>query len=114
MLKVKANFVLFVLFLGFISQGFAQVYEPVSWKFETTYTDDNKAELKFIATIEDGWHVYALNLPSDEGPIPTSFTLTPSDKYQVVGKVKQGKYKTDFDPNFDMDLNYFDKKATFT
>jgi thiol:disulfide interchange protein DsbD len=114
MLKVKANFVLLVLFLGFISQGFAQVYEPVSWKFETTYTDDNKAELKFIATIEDGWHVYALNLPSDEGPIPTSFTLTPSDKYQVVGKVKQGKYKTDYDPNFDMDLNYFDKKATFT
>jgi thiol:disulfide interchange protein DsbD len=114
MLKVKANFVLLVLFLGFISQGFAQVYEPVSWKFETTYTDDNKAELKFIATIEDGWHVYALNLPSEEGPIPTSFTLTPSDKYQLVGKVKQGKYKTDFDPNFDMDLNYFDKKATFT
>lgn len=110
MLKIKASILLF--FLAAFSVH-AQVYDPVDWTFEVENTGDNTADLVFSATIEEGWHVYATELPSDMGPIPTSVTLDESGDYKALGPPKGGKYKTEFDPNFDMDLNYYDKEAVF-
>ncbi len=115
MLRITGFFFLLLTLLhAFPGHIQAQVYEPVSWSYDVKYTSNNEAELLLTATIESGWHVYALNLPSDEGPIPTSFRFTPNAAYTANGKVKQGKFKTEYDPNFGMDLNFFDKKATFT
>jgi thiol:disulfide interchange protein DsbD len=111
MLKIKASFLFFITAIFSIQ---AQVYDPVNWSFEVKNTGDNTAELVFSATIEEGWHVYASELDSDMGPIPTSVTLDESDNYKVSGKLTGGKYKTEYDPNFDMDLNFYDKKAKFT
>ncbi len=113
MLKIKVFFTLSLALFAILIQGFSQVYEPVSWKFEVKETSDTEAEIRFIAAIESGWHVYATTLPSDDGPIPTSFTLEPSAAFAKKGAVKQGKFKTEYDPNFGMDLNYFDNQATF-
>lgn len=113
MLKIKAFFTLSLAFFAILIQGFSQVYEPVSWKIEVKETSDTEAEIRFIAAIESGWHVYATTLPSDDGPIATSFTLEPSAAFAKKGDVKQGKFKTEYDPNFGMDLNYFDNQATF-
>lgn len=110
MLKIKASIIFFFL-AAFAVQ--AQVYDPVDWTFEVKHTGDETAELIFSATIEEGWHVYATELPSDMGPIPTSVTLDESPEFEVKGRLKGGKYKTEYDPNFDMDLNYYDKKAEF-
>jgi thiol:disulfide interchange protein DsbD len=111
MLKIKASFLFFITAIFSLQ---AQVYDPVNWSFEVKNTGDNTAELVFSATIEEGWHVYASELDSDMGPIPTSVTLDESDNYKVSGKLTGGKYKTEYDPNFDMDLNFYDKKAKFT
>lgn len=92
----------------------AQVYAPVSWSWQATAQGNTEADLVFTATIDPGWHVYALTLQGDDGPIPTSFTFTPGSGYKPKGGVKQGKYKTEYDPNFGMPLNYFEKQATFT
>jgi thiol:disulfide interchange protein DsbD len=110
MLKIKASILLF--FLAAFSVH-AQVYDPVDWTFEVENTGDNTADLVFSATIEEGWHVYATELPSDMGPIPTSVTLDESADFKPLGLPKGGKYKTEYDPNFDMDLNYYDEKAEF-
>jgi thiol:disulfide interchange protein DsbD len=110
MLKIKASILFF--FLAVISLQ-AQVYDPVDWSFEVENTGESSADLVFSATIEEGWHVYATELPSDMGPIPTSVTLDESSDYKSLGALTGGKYKTEFDPNFDMDLNYYDKEAVF-
>jgi len=110
MLKIKASI---LFFLTAVFTLHAQVYDPVDWAFEVKNTGDNTAELVFSATIEEGWHLYATELGSDMGPIPTSVTLDENDSYEVDGKLEGGKYKTEYDPNFDMDLNYYDKKAKF-
>ncbi len=110
MLKIKASILIF--FLAAFSVH-AQVYDPVDWTFEVENTGGNTADLVFSATIEEGWHVYATELPSDMGPIPTSVTLDKSADFKALGAPKGGKYKTEFDPNFDMDLNFYDKEAIF-
>ncbi len=114
MLRITGYFSILLTLLLSASPFKAQVYEPVSWKYDVKYTGDTDAELIFTATIEAGWHVYALTLQSDEGPIPTSFRFNKSAQYGCTGEVKQGKFKTEYDPNFAMNLNYFDKKAVFT
>ncbi|MCZ4410275.1 protein-disulfide reductase DsbD family protein [Cryomorphaceae bacterium 1068] len=110
MLKIKASIPLF--FLAVFSLQ-AQVYDPVDWTFEVENTGETSADLVFSATIEEGWHVYATELPSDMGPIPTSVTLDESADFKALGPPKGGEYKTEFDPNFDMDLNYYDREAVF-
>jgi len=92
---------------------FGQIYDPVDWTFEVELKKNNQAELIMKAVIEDGWHIYAMDLPSDQGPLPTEFIYNPADSYSLDGKTQEGKYITHYDPNFDMDLNYFEDEAVF-
>ena len=107
----KIVFLLIAFCAVFSSKG--QIYDPVDWSFTTNRLSDEKVELIFTAKIEEGWHIYAMDLPADEGPLPTEFNFKTSDNYSLVGSVKEGKYKTEYDPNFDMDLNFFEGTAVF-
>ncbi len=113
MVKFK-GFLLTLLFIAALTKPVSsQVYAPVSWSFSSAEDSDGNIELVMKASIEAGWHVYAMELPSDDGPIPTSFSFESSPNFSLEGKVKEGKYKTSYDPNFAMELNYFDNSATF-
>ncbi|MCC7332132.1 MAG: thioredoxin family protein [Flavobacteriales bacterium] len=96
------------------TSSIAQVYDPVSWSFETKKNSDTEIQLTIKASLEKDWHIYALHLPNTDGPLPTTITFAPSQDYELVGKPNEGKYKTEFDPNFNMDLNYHDNVAIFT
>jgi thiol:disulfide interchange protein DsbD len=113
MLKFKGMLFTLVVVLAFAKTGLSQVYEPVTWTFSSKVIKDDLIEVSLKANIEAGWHVYAMELPSDEGPIPTSFEFKKSDLYSLQGKIEQEKFKTAYDPNFGMDLYYFDNSATF-
>lgn len=106
--------ILFILVLFTSFQVKAQVYDPVDWSFETKIVNETEAQLIIKATLEKDWHIYAMFLPSQDGPIPTTITFNPSDDYELVGTTNEGKYKTEFDPNFNMDLNYHEGVAVFT
>ncbi len=94
----------------------AQIFQPVKWSFNVKTLENNEYEISATASIEDAWHLYALSV-SDKadaiGPIPTNLKINPSKDFELVGKTKEGKYITHFDPNFEMDLNYFEKSAVF-
>lgn len=105
-----------LVFISLVTTGFSQIYQPVKWKFSVEVFDDNTAEIKAEATIDATWHVYALVIsdkPDVIGPIPTSVKLDPSKNYVTSGKPTEGKFITHFDPNFEMDLNYFENYAVF-
>jgi thiol:disulfide interchange protein DsbD len=106
----------FALFLIVQITASAQIFQPVKWKFSVKPLENNEYEISASATIEDTWHVYALSV-SDKadaiGPIPTTFKINGSSDFETVGKTTEGKYITHFDPNFEMDLNYFEKNAVF-
>lgn len=104
--------ILALLFLA-NSSLFAQIFNPVSWSFESKQVGVNEFELTLHADIDEGWHLYSQHLPSDDGPIATSFYFNANKDVDFVGKVNEPKSKTEFDPNFDMELSFFDKKVDF-
>ena len=114
-MRIKAISSILVL-LTFAATGFSQIYQPVKWKFSIEVLDNENAEIKAEATIDATWHVYALvvsDKPDVVGPMPTAIKLDPSRLYKANGKPTEGKFITHFDPNFEMDLNYFENYAVF-
>lgn len=113
-MRFKTRFVFFALStLLFVANNlFAQILKPVKWSFATEQNGDKEAVLVFKAKIEDKFHIYSQFLVGD-GPIPTTFTFEPSSKYELTGKVEEGKAIEEFDPNFDMKLKYFNNSAEF-
>jgi hypothetical protein len=55
----------------------AQIMKPVTWSYAAKKTSKNEATVFLKATIQPGWHIYSQYL-KEGGPIPTSFTFTPS------------------------------------
>ncbi len=55
----------------------SQILEPIQWSFSSKKINDKQYELVFTASIEDSWHLYALEVPPG-GPLPTVFTFEPS------------------------------------
>ncbi len=102
--------------LAFAIRGTSQIVDPVKWKFSIETLSANELEVIATATIDEKWHVYALKVSDDPdaiGPIPTSLKLNKSSDYEPIGSVTEGKFITHFDPNFEMDLNYFENTAKF-
>jgi thiol:disulfide interchange protein DsbD len=114
-MRIKGLFALIALLN--ITTSIAQIYDPVKWQYSANSISDTEFEVVAGCTIEAGWHVYALNAsdnPDAIGPISTSLKFPEGKGYKAKGKTQQGKYITHFDPNFEMDLNYFEKSARFS
>jgi thiol:disulfide interchange protein DsbD len=90
-----------------------QIFDPVKWTYSVEKHDANTYSLIASATIEENWHVYSQHLPSEDGPVATSLTFNETEGVVFEGEVHEGEYHTEFDPNFDMDLNFFDSSAEF-
>lgn len=94
------------------SGAIAQIYDPVKWSFTAQRISETEAELVFAATIEKGWHLYSQFIDGD-GPVPTSFSFQSLGGAKLKGKVEEGKGHKEMDPNFGIELKYFEKNAKF-
>src|ERR1700712_4260652 len=86
-----------------VISAYAQIEAPVKWSYAAKKISPTEAVVFLKATIQDGWHIYSLNV-KDGGPIKTSFTLTPSKEYSLVGKAVEPKPVTKFEKVFGMDV----------
>lgn len=102
-----------VVALFSFSVMFAQMAEPVKWKFSTEKISDKEYNLVMTATIEDKWHLYSQHFDAG-GPMPLVITYTKSDKYKTVGQTTESPTPTsEYDDVFMVNVKYFTKKATF-
>ena len=92
----------------------AQIFNPVSWSTELLPLENGEFELQMVAELEEGWHMYSQFLSNDAGPVATEFSIKTSENFDLIGGVEEPEVKTEYDPNFDMDLKYFEDKVTFT
>lgn len=91
-----------------------QILEPVKWTYNTKDLGQGRYEVIFHAEMEGKWHVYSQDLGEDKiGPIPTSFSFLDSKDFRLDGKVKEGTPVVEYDPNFEMDLAYFEHSTDF-
>lgn len=101
-----------ILFLT-CAATFGQMVSPVTWKYSVKRISAMEAEIQLNATIESGWHLYAIN-SGDGFELPLEIQFTESKDYQLSGKVKEPKPQTTYDSTFGTHSNYFSKKVTFT
>jgi len=110
---MKKIIFLIAIMLGMTFTISGQIFDPVSWSFSYKDKGDGKYELIFNASIEEGSHLYGMDIPSG-GPIATSFTFESSDDYTLIGDIKAlSKGEEVFDTAFEMDILYYSDKAEF-
>lgn len=84
-------------------------------KVEWTYSYDSETETIIIsAEIEEGWHLYSQHIDESLGPIPTVFKFE-EDKtfFKLIGKTLEPTPITEYDPNFEGDLSFFEGSVEF-
>ena len=91
----------------------AQVLEPVSWTFKSEKKSDTGYEIIMTASIDDTWHLYAMDIP-EGGPIATSFKFDTLEFYTLDGKpVAVNEPEVKFDNSFGMDIGMHSGTAEF-
>jgi len=102
---------LILIVISLASSG--QIYDPVSWSFSYEKSGEGKYDIIFSAEIEEGSHLYSMNLP-EGGPIPTQFTFEDSERYTLLGNTREiDEGEEHFDTAFEMQIVYFTSKAEF-
>ena len=90
----------------------AQILEPVKWKVSLQGEGQEK-EIVFHAFIEDGWHLYATDIPQG-GPIPTSVSFDELSQVSLKGEITPTQRPhEEYSPLFDMKLGWYDSKIDF-
>ena len=86
---------------------------PTSWSVESRSIEVNTYEVKIIAEIDEGWHLYSQYLESDEGPLSTYITFESPDLFEIIDKTSEVGVETHYDPVWEMDISFFSHSATF-
>lgn len=92
-----------------------KLLQPVDWEFKSYQTDsEGEFELWFTANVDDHWHIYSTNLDGAEGPLPTEiFYAEDASGYELVGNIEECNPIVEYDPNFQMDLRYYEHEAVW-
>ena len=92
----------------------AQILTPVKWNIKLDDSATAEKTLVFTATLDNGWHLYDMNLP-EGGPISTSFVFETLEGAKTVGApVASQAPTTVFDEQFQMELRWFAGSVTFS
>jgi thiol:disulfide interchange protein DsbD len=92
--------------------------DPITWALATqtagaTATPGQTITLALTATIDEGWHLYAIHLEPG-GPVATSITVPEGQIFTSAGDIGEPLPVSSFDPNFNRVLEYHETKAVFT
>lgn len=92
----------------------AQVLKPAKWNYSAPESAQvgQEIELVFKATIDKNWYLYSSEFVCD-GPVPTTFTFTPHNSYELVGKLIPVNPIDKHDDIFECDLKIFKGTGEF-
>lgn len=99
--------------LTLASLFFTAPSSPVKWKFSASPSGNGVVRVDIRSEVEEGWHIYATTLPSDEGPIATSIRFAPSEAYTLVDALVEPQPVEVYDPNFGMVVRYHNGSPAF-
>lgn len=92
----------------------AVVQAQVSFSVQYKRVNPTTIDIVFTGTAQPGWHIYSTNI-GEGGPTPATFGVDEIRGARLSGPLKAGPgAKTMQDPIFEMQVSYFEGKATFT
>lgn len=101
-----------------VGSGAAQVpEEPIKWTLalpaaNATTTPGGKITLSLNATVDEGWHLYAISL-APGGPIATTISVPTGQVFSLSGDISEPTPSSAFDANFNKVLEFHEGKVTF-
>ena len=104
---------LFILTFFVVFNSFSQIEEPVTWNSNIDKISDQNYLITIDAYIQNNWRLYSQNLPKG-GPEPTEFIFKEKQGYESLGSFEESKSIKKYDKLFELDLNYFEKGASFS
>ncbi len=111
------SFIALVAGLFFSLSTFAQIIkDPATWSVSVPKQPasvGDVVEVRIQATLTSNWHIYSNDLNPDIGPLPTTFTFTPNDGYQLVGKVVPVGVEEVYEKVWDAKIRQFSGRAQF-
>lgn len=109
MKRISIAFII-VIFAAFTAK--AQVLTPVKWSVGSKKIDNEKAVVFIKASIENGWHIYGMQVPKG-GPIATNFDFKKSNDFTLTGKTLEPKPQSKYEDIFKMTVPYHSKEVVF-
>lgn len=110
----KLIFLLFISLLGVFTTG-AQIINPVNWDKSIKMISDTSGEVVFTATIDNGWHMYGLEIPAESGIQATTVVWDLLEGVKLVGELTPSRPAHEaFDAVMDMKLSWWEKDITLT
>ncbi len=90
----------------------------VTWTTDIESKTPTSGVIKWTAAIEDGWHIYGLEMPDIKDasmPNPTTITINPAEGLVLDGTIKASvAANTHFDDLLKLNLPWYEGKVTFT
>ncbi len=90
--------------------------DPITWTATSSpqkpLTKGAKFNVNLQATIQSGWHLYAMDQP-EGGPIATEITLPDGQPFAFAGTITAPKPLKVFDANFKMPVEFYLEKVRF-
>ena len=109
---MKTLFTFLSILITFFLFAQQPALNPVTWKATYSPLPSLEGEIIITATIDDKWHIYSQR-PTDAGPIPTSFSITPNKNIELLGKVEETNAHEEYVKAFEANVYVFDKNAVF-
>lgn len=90
-------------------------FNPVTWDVEVVQGEDNAYEIRFEASIAEGWYIYSQDNDPNAGPIPTTIQIDENPDILLEGEVKEESthLKEGFDPIWKQVIKKFSDEVTF-
>ena len=92
--------------------AWGQIEDPVTWEFSLHPSETaGMHDVVFHASVDTCWHIYSQHLDDPNGPLPTWFSVELPQGAVGQGDVQECEPIVEYDPNFMMDLKYFEEEV---
>ncbi|MCB0791499.1 MAG: hypothetical protein H6595_08040 [Flavobacteriales bacterium] len=87
--------------------------DPVHWEFTAEDRPDGTVLVRLHAHVDEGWHIYGLWLPRNDGPLATEVRVQEDERY-ALKEVHEPRATEAVDVNFGMVVRYHSGETEFT
>ena len=92
----------------------AQMLEPIVWSSSIKMTSNNEGVMTFKASIDDGWHLYSVDLP-ENGPNATKISFEKTSGIELLGEIVPSRQPIDtVDLVFNIRVGWWDADVEFS
>ena len=103
-------------FIFCIGQLYAQFGDnPVTWEVEVVQGEGDAYEIRFEASIAEGWYIYSQDNDPNAGPIPTTIQIDENSDIVLEGEVQEisTHLKEGLDPIWNQVIKKYSEDVTF-